>query len=453
MLEAPNNLACLQHGANPKYVKLHAQTQHELWYYLKHKYGISNRYNLHNAATQPWYGMGQGTGNASNRWVIGSDSMTAAYQTKAHGWKIQSPVPEESVNLTLKAFIDDINLFISQNPEVSEEDFLNIAQQDINCWHGILKAMGGELNTKKCFVSDFNLQYDPKGNPTIRPKLSTNPQLVLTNPDGSYEPLKSTQGNEGIQHLGIHISMDGNQTTEEKVLYKCCKLFQKVYRQVPLTRCEAAVTYATIFLPTITYTSPATTMSPKALNKAQSLTTPLILSKIGFNCNMPKAVVYGPTSHGGIGFCHLHSEQGLQKVLQILKHLRTKTNLGATIDIALKAHQMNSGVATPILEYMAPLPWMTNPWITNVHEFLHWTQSTIHLEKLWTISPIQQHNTHLMNAFHDHGYTSTKLKTFNHCQLALQVTTLAEIADHIGHCLIPEALLQGNTLPNLKAVA
>jgi len=34
MLEAPNKLACLQHGADPKYIKLHAQTQRELKYYL-----------------------------------------------------------------------------------------------------------------------------------------------------------------------------------------------------------------------------------------------------------------------------------------------------------------------------------------------------------------------------------------------------------------------------------
>jgi len=47
---------------------------------------------------------------------------------------------------------------------------------------------------------------------------------------------------------------------------------------------------------------PATTLSLKALNRAQSLTTLLILSKIGYNQNMPKAVVYAPTLHGGIGF-------------------------------------------------------------------------------------------------------------------------------------------------------
>ncbi len=77
MIKAPNNLACLQHGADLKYIQLHAQTQRELWYHLKHKYGISTTFNSH-TIEQPWYGMGQGAGDTSNRWVIGTDSMTNA---------------------------------------------------------------------------------------------------------------------------------------------------------------------------------------------------------------------------------------------------------------------------------------------------------------------------------------------------------------------------------------
>jgi len=448
MLEAPNNLACLQHGADPQYIKLHAQTQRELRYHLKHKYGISKGFNTH-SETQPWHGMGQGAGDASNRWVIGSDSMADAYQAKAHGWTIKSPVSTESVKFTLKAFIDDVNLFIGQDPNVTDADFHEQAQQDINRWHGILKATGGELNTKKCFWSDFQLQYDPKGHPSIRPKQPDDPKLVLTTSDGTQETLKNTLSNEGIRHLGVHISMDGNQTTEEKMLYKRCRLFQKVYRTCPLTRHEAAVTYTTIFLPTITYPFPATTISQKNLNKAQSLTTPLVLSSMGYNRNMPKAVVYAPTSHGGIGFCHLHSEQGLQKVLQIMKHLRTRTSLGTTIELAIKAHQIHSGAASPILEYTDPISWMSDRWITNVRSFLHSVQSKIRLASPWTIPTIRQNDLHLMNALNDGRYSNSELQVLNHCRMALQVTTLAEIVDHTGQRLLQDALLIGTTLPNL----
>jgi len=161
MLEAPNNLACLQHGADPKYIKLHAQTQRELKYYLKHKYGISAEYNSH-SDTHPWYRMGQGAGDACNRWVIGSDSMADAYQEQAQGWIIPSPIPNDMVTLKMKAFIDDINLFIGQNNGISENKFYDIAQQDINRWHGILKATGGELNTKNAFGPIITFNTMPK---------------------------------------------------------------------------------------------------------------------------------------------------------------------------------------------------------------------------------------------------------------------------------------------------
>jgi len=65
MIKAPNNLACLQHGADLKYIQLHAQTQQELQYYLKHKYSILTSFNT-NHVTQPWYGMGQGAGETCN---------------------------------------------------------------------------------------------------------------------------------------------------------------------------------------------------------------------------------------------------------------------------------------------------------------------------------------------------------------------------------------------------
>jgi len=85
--------------------------------------------------------------------------------------------------------------------------------------------------------------------------------------------------------------MDGNPQAEIKTLFKQCKLFQKVYTWCPLTQREATVIYSTIYLPTITYSFSATTIPCKSLKKAQSMTTLLILSKMGYNRIMPKAIV------------------------------------------------------------------------------------------------------------------------------------------------------------------
>jgi len=89
--------------------------------------------------------------------------------------------------------------------------------------------------------------------------------------------------------------------------------------------------------------------------------TPLILSKMGYNWNMHKAVIYTPTSHEGIGMKHLHTKQGVQQVLQLIKHLQDKTHLGNLLMIIIKALQIAAGIANSILEdIMGTLPWMLN---------------------------------------------------------------------------------------------
>jgi len=111
--------------------------------------------------------MGQGAGDACNWWVIGSDSMATAYTARANGWTIPSPHPNEHIKQDLKAFIDNVNLFIGKPENKMENEFLAMAQADINQWHGILRAMGGELNHKKCFWSNFQLQYDTHSTPSL----------------------------------------------------------------------------------------------------------------------------------------------------------------------------------------------------------------------------------------------------------------------------------------------
>jgi len=189
MIEAPNNLACLQHGADPQYIKLHAQTQKELRYHLKHKYRVSTEYNKH-STNRPWHGMSQGAGDASNCWVIGTDSMSDTYSQKANGWTLPSPFKNLTQKQMLKAFIDDVNLFIGQPQATSKQTFLSMAQADINwSWHGILQATGGELNAKKRFWSSVNFNYDKNGNPYIRQCKPINPQLYLMNQDGDSSHL------------------------------------------------------------------------------------------------------------------------------------------------------------------------------------------------------------------------------------------------------------------------
>jgi len=209
------------------------------------------------------------------------------------------------------------------------------------------------------------------------------------------------------------------------------------------------VAYSTIYLPTITYPFPATTLTRKTLEKAQSMTTPLILSKMGYNQHMPTAVVYAPSTHGGIGMNNLYTEQGLAKVLQVLKHLRAKTTLGTLLTITIQAYQLQVGISRNVLEDTMPLPWMPDRWLNNLRSFLHSLGGTIKLENKWKIPKLQENDRHLMSNFLNANIPQHDLTKLNNCQLYLQVTTLAKITNHTGTKLLDTNITTKNQNPNL----
>jgi len=57
------------------------------------------------------------------------------------------------------------------------------------------------------------------------------------------------------------------------------------------------------------YQLPALAIPPDKLHDAQSSTTTAFLSKMGYTCTFPQAVIYAPKTHGGFGFCHLSNRE------------------------------------------------------------------------------------------------------------------------------------------------
>jgi len=232
------------------------------------------------------------------------------------------------------------------------------------------------------------------------------------------------------------------------VLFKWCKLFSKVYAWCPFTHKEAETVCTTIFLPTITYPFSTTTLSATVLEKAQSMATPMIISQMGYNQNMPKAVIYTPSTHGGLGLKHLHTKQGLQKVLQVIKHLWTCTTLGGLLQVTIKTYQLQAGIPAPILEDKTQLPWLPHWWITNMCKFLHSIKGSIFLKSPWMIPTLYQHDHHLIQDFRQANLSTKDLQT-----LYLQVTTWAELTDHNGTCILKVALQCRKNTPSLEMIS
>ncbi len=147
--------------------------------------------------------------------------------------------------------------------------------------------------------------------------------------------------------------------------------FIKLLQQCPFSFLDVTVIYKQCYLPTVSYPLAATAIPLSKLLKTQSPTTSIFLQKMGFPQTFPHAVAYAASDRRGIGLHNLGYEQGVQKCLQMLKHLWTNTEIGRIYHITLQHFQLASGLSQPVLQDTQLLPWSHTPWIDNLQAFLH----------------------------------------------------------------------------------
>jgi hypothetical protein len=106
--------------------------------------------------------------------------------------------------------------------------------------------------------------------------------------------------------------------------------------------------------------------------------------------NASLAVVFGPRQHLGIGDRHLRCKQGISRTLQLLKHVRAGSNLGALLQTGLDWTQLHAGVSFPIIEKTSiALPHLANGWFPVIRSFLGGIDVSLHLPT--TVLPCLPH--------------------------------------------------------------
>jgi len=135
-------------------------------YYVKHAQGISAKFNQH-STMDPWYGVGQGAGDACLWWIVQAFSIIKAYASHAEPWILYSPNYAHCYCQLLDAFVNDTDIFAAQQPRQNFQNFVAMLQANINLWHDL--ASGGVLNPSKCVWLCFNWHIGTNGHPKIIP--------------------------------------------------------------------------------------------------------------------------------------------------------------------------------------------------------------------------------------------------------------------------------------------
>ena len=166
-----------------------------------------------------------------------------------------------------------------------------------------------------------------------------------------------------------------------------------------MTRQELHLFYKSFYLPSIRYHLTVGTFSASQLEKIQHPLIQILIQRMGFNSNMPKQVIYGPTSAGGMGYTHLFPLQAQQKIKLIFQAYRNNTPLKYILHTTFQWAQHITGLSTSIFHNNYPdLPLLSSEkWLTTLCQYLYQSNMKLHIPELQMVTPKRQHDAALMD--------------------------------------------------------
>ena len=158
---------------------------------------------------------------------------------------------------------------------------------------------------------------------------------------------------------------------------------------------------------------------------------PIVLNKMEFPPTYPQAIVFGPTTHGGIGSINLRIEQGIMIVTKLIRTLRTPGHGQDILRIFLCTFQHASGLSLPLLEYPErQAPNLKGHYYVQLRKFL--AEHKLHLECACVDCPKleRDHDLFLMDevcAKTKEEVSDANVRIVNYCRNYLEVQQLSDI--------------------------
>ena len=433
------SLASRSFGQHRSIVFINARTLEQAKYYLKTQLGVSERYYKH-CTLYPIYGTGQGAGNSPAIWCVVSSILFETYEEGAHGASFESPDGSIRTKIYMIGFVDDTSGSVNdfRRPTSATPDhYINKAQQDAQRWNDVLCLSGGALNPQKCSYHFMYYDFNIDGLPLLQAG-SFGPTITISFNDGTQSSsLSQLSAFKSHKTLGVQKSPYSTNKGLYLALAKRNNSHTKTMARSPFSRTDAWAYYHAIYLPSMSYPFPSSTISDSFCTALQRQFKKAFLPKYGFNRTMPNAVVYGPSELGGIGLRTLSVERGIAQVYHFLACIRSEGVQHQLAKIMVSWGQFLAGTGVPILEDVHTLLPHMDPmqWLPQMRSFLSTVDCRVELEQTFVPDLQREHDAYLMDLALTYTSSPTDLKLINACRIYLGVTFVSDVATPEGSSL------------------
>jgi hypothetical protein len=317
-----------------------------------------------------------------------------------------------------------------------------------------LDFSGGKLNIDKCkfYILCWKFTGDGFGSLLSKDELQVPPLLLTEGATCVSSEVAQSDLDDPFKTLGIHKTISGNQSVQIRHMKHKSDAYARGILSVNVTHFEAWNGLFTVWFGQMNYPLAATSLSQAECRKIESHAINALLSKCGFSRKTARAIIFGSPWFGGLGWRHLHFEQGTQHVLTLIKHLRTPGPFQSLLHIGLHWHQVIAGVSfSPFLHPGIPLPYLDNAWLDSTRQFLKHCSAQLEIPSIPLPVSKRRNDACIMDGFIGLGLSLPTLQQLNFCRLWLWVAHLSDICALAGDCIDRTAWLGLDPMPSSAA--
>jgi hypothetical protein len=412
-------------------------------YHIKTALGTSKEYYSH-TTEQPIYGTGQGSKPSPVMWLGQSTAIMDLMGT--HKLVMIDPRNTIQIQRQTDGYVDDatgwtnaIQQLQNDTRAVDQSASLTLTQlQDVaQRWEALLTSTGGQLELSKCFYYLVQWQFDKHGVPTMSKTVDSNLQV---RDSSTGQQISITQQSPTTPHrtLGVYLAPSGTMQLAMEKLRAKAGAFAIRTRSARLLPGDAEVACRLMYQPSMGYMLPATTLTESNLRSIQYPAIAAFTAAMGYNRNMPAAVLHGPRRFGGLGLPDLYIEQGAEHIQFLLRHVRQHTIVGRTARLLIDWYQLYSGQIAPLMESVT-IPtelYVPGEWINSSRQYLRDADQHIRLLDPYTATLRRVNDRCLMYDALKWTQQPQLLNDVNNCRMYLRVDTLADITNAEGHALL-----------------
>jgi hypothetical protein len=237
--------------------------------------------------------------------------------------------------------------------------------------------------------------YDQDGQPFAAPT-EKDMEITVRQRDDSSITIPILSIDEGQKTLGVMKAPSGLQTPEIQRLKEKSDTIARRINLSHLIRNEARLAYETTYIPSMQYSLTTTAINQTDMEMIQQKATSAFLSKMGYNRNMPREVVFGHTLYQGLGLRHLYDMQGIDGIVAFLQEINNKSTTQKVLLSTIQALQIEAGIGKGIFEQTKPLAHTHWSWLMGIRDFLEHIKAKIEGIPIAIIPKYRENDKYLM---------------------------------------------------------